>query len=148
MAGIKDIHNTMFQETIMVNENIISDTVTLSAIIDTVKFYGHEFLITGSEILDGEYVISIQEGNEVDDEATPTVITDGATADSEDILATLSNLTLTVAETGLTARLGYIGVKRWLRVELTSTATTSGGTFNILSVQENPRKAETEDSVN
>jgi len=147
MAGIKDIHNTMFQETIMVNENIISDTVTLSTIIDTVKFYGHEFLITGNEILDGEYVISIQEGNEVDDEATPTVITDGATADSEDILATLSNLTLTVAETGLTTRLGYIGVKRWLRVEITSTLTSSGGTFNVLSVQENPRKAETEDSV-
>lgn len=148
MAGQKDIHNTMFQATLAAQEVINSDTVTLSAIIDTVKFSGHEFLVIGSSINDGEYVISIQEGDEVDDEANPTSIDDGATAASEDILATLANLTLTVAETGLTTRLGYIGTKRWLRVEITSTNTSAGAVLNILSVQENAKRAATEDSVN
>lgn len=147
MAGLKDIHNTMLQTTLLAQGSITGDGDTLSAIIDTVKFSGHEFLVIGSSINDGEHVITIQEGDEVDDEATPTTIDDGTETATEDILATLANLTMTVADTGLTTRVGYIGSKRWLRVVLTSTSVSSGAVFNIIAVQENPKKAETEDSV-
>ena len=146
MAGQKDIHNTMLQTTLFIDPIISTNTISLSKIIDTVKFSGNEFLIIATAITDGTYVISVQEGDEVDDEATPTVITDGATVETEDLLVTLSNLTFTVAETASTSRVGYIGSKRWLRLEIESTDVSTGGIFSTVSIQGNPKRAETEDN--
>jgi len=144
--SVKDLHNNIEQKVLLAQTEITSNTDTLSAIIDTTAYMGHEFIVIASEISDGVYDIAINEGDVVDDVAAPTTITDAAEAASDDLLVTAANLQLVVADSGKSVRVGYIGTKRWLQVKLTSTAVTGGAFFNVLSVQGIAKFARTPDA--
>lgn len=140
------MHNNIVQTTVLAHSNITTNTSTLSTIIDTSKFMGTEFIVTGSDITDGSYALAINEGNTVNSVTAPTSITDLAVTDSADLLATTANLTMVAADDGKSVRIGYIGNKRWVQLKITSTSTTTGAFFNCVVLQGIPKNAPTVDT--
>lgn len=254
----KDLHNVIDHETLLAQELIASNKTKKTIVVDTALFMANEFLVVASEVIDGSYVISLNESDEadftsgveqamsrtVDTEPTAdgnitltitatqmfnspkavivaildaddtdgvatkiraglagdadvarffdvsgeaseviltakvadeddaamefaftdtgttgadlaaqvdtagvkaSVLTSGTAVDSDDLLVTAANLTITSADTGKSVRLGYRGPKRYIELQIVSTGVTSGATFNVLSVNGHPNLARTDD---
>lgn len=67
--SVKDLHNTMLQTTLLSQKVINSNKTTTSVVIDTQKYMGQEFLVQASKVLDGNYVLSVNESDSVGDSA-------------------------------------------------------------------------------
>lgn len=111
---------------------ITSDTATNGSILDSKGFESLDVVLAGV-ITDGSYVVSIVEGDEVDDVDAPTTITDAAAVDASFIIGALPSL---VAVTGQSiSHFGYVGKKRYQQITVTSTVTTTGGIFTAVATK-------------
>lgn len=90
--SVKDIHNNINQTTLLAQKVINGNGTTTGVVIDTQKFMAHEFLV-GSKILDGNYVLSINEADEVGDSAG-TLQSMSRTVDTEPTAD--GNITITI----------------------------------------------------
>jgi len=138
-----DLHNET-KDFVALNIGTIStNTDTDGAIIDTSGFEATKFIIHSGTITDGVYVPSIYES---DDSAMA-----GATVIAADFLIGTTNVTgerpsyatipvapvtdatfSLAADSNKVARIGCLNKKRYIRLRLTSTGTSSGGILSAV----------------
>jgi len=116
---IQDIHSLSEAQIALASQTISTDTDTVGAIIDTKDFEALEFLFASGTITDGAYAVKLQHGD------------DSGLSDSADVSAAemLGNADYALTDDDTAKRMGYIGKKRYVRVVITSTGTSSGGTL-------------------
>lgn len=93
--------------------------------VDLQGFDAATVVIQVGTITDGTHTLKIQES---DDNSTFTDV------DAADLIGTLSNLASDTNQ-----RIGYIGIKKYIRVVSTVAGTTSGGIYGALVIRGNAR---------
>lgn len=122
---VNDLHHHTAVESALDSQTIGTDTTTLGNIIDTAGFEALEFILQSGTITDGAYAVSLQEGDD-------SGLSDAAAVSAEE---TLGNADFALADDDTAKRIGYIGKKRYCRLAIVSTATTSGGVFSAAAMK-------------
>jgi hypothetical protein len=108
---------------------ISSDTTTTGAIIDTKDYDGGlYFAMFAYAYTDGTYTMKIEHGDD-------SGLSDAADVDSAMLVyGTLPALTAALAEGGVLAKEGVHSTKRYVRVSIVSTSTTTGASLAVVAV--------------
>ena len=133
--SVFDLHNNVFGVSAINSGSITTDTVTNGNIIDTAGFEALEFVVQSGAITDGDYVLSLQDGDIAN-------LSDAAAVDDELVLG--SGSAFAAADDDTVKRLGYIGKKRYVRLAITSTNTSTGGLFSGSALLASPHHAPTD----
>ena len=109
--------------------SVALSATTNGLIIDTKGFESVTFEINVGTATAGfdssnKFVVTASAGNAVNDETTPTSITDAATVTSADLIGTPPELDAT-GDDEKVYRFGYRGVKRYIRLVFTETGTAA-----------------------
>lgn len=130
---MQDLHNNIKPSVALDVAAISSDTTTVGNTIDTADYGSLEFVVVAGTLTDGSYAVQLFEGDESDmsDESQVT--------DTDDLLG--SAITIALTEDDTVERIGYRGNKRYVRLKVVSTSTTSGGTLGAVAIQGHPRTA-------
>lgn len=127
-----DMHTKINPSSGLNIQSIASDTTVNGVIIDTQNHESIEWLIFSGTITDGTYTPTIEES---DDSGLA-----GATTVSADfLLGTVANATFVAADDNVVKRIGSVGKKRYQRLSLVSTGTSTGGTLSAIAVLGNAR---------
>ncbi|TWB19204.1 hypothetical protein [Nitrospirillum bahiense] len=128
---MRDLHHNIGAVTAL-SAQVITTSAVNGAIIDTLGFNGLEFVVTAGTITDGTVAATLTEGDAAN-------LSDGAAVTSDGILGTLPSFVAT--DDGKTKRVGYSGSRRYVRLTLTPTGATSGGTYAAVAVLGFPSNA-------
>lgn len=90
-------------------------------------------LVHTGTITDGTHTVEVQDS---DDDATYTAVTDQFLQGTEPAIGTSDDDSM--------FHIGYIGVRRFVRVSVTTAGATSGGTFGAVVVLGEPRRGPTD----
>ena len=126
-----DLHDNCQVLNALDSQTISTDTTTNGEIIDTSSFHGLEFFLKSAAITDGTYTVTLTEGDD-------SALGDGTTVDAADLLGSIA---FVAAEDDTPKRIGYIGKKRYVRMNVVSADTTSGGVFDGVAVLFAPNHA-------
>lgn len=124
----KDMISNIAAEEVLAETAITTDTTTLAAIHDGQGFCSVSYLINLTDVTDGDYVIQITEGDD-------SGLSDGALAAADRILG---SVTFDSTSSGKMLRIGYVGHKRFSRIDFVSTNTTTGATLDVKAVDGHP----------
>lgn len=119
-----DMHHSVTPETGFDLAIIATDTTSLGNIIDTATYESLEFLLISGTIADGAYAVSLQEGDD-------SGLSDVAAVSADE---TLGDADFALTDDDTSKKIGYIGKKRYVRLSIVSTATTSGGTLGAIAL--------------
>ena len=133
--GQRDAHNSVEQKSALDLQEITSDTTTVGNILDLANVEAIELFVVGGTITDGAYAVLVEDGND-------SGLSDAAAVADAQLLGTESDAGFAASDDDKVSRIGYIGNKRFLRVSLVSTGTTSGGFFAVLAVLSHFRRTE------
>ena len=124
MNNVFDLHHKIAALIALASAAIATDTTTDGIIIDTAGYTALSFLLTSGTVTDGAYVVSMQHGD------------DSGLSDAADVPAAgiLGDADFALADDDEVKRIGYIGSKRYVRLKIVSTATTTGGIFSAAAV--------------
>lgn len=126
-----DLHHQVKAAVALDSQTISTDTTTNGNVIDTLDFESLEFLVLSGAITDGTYTLLLEESDEVTFGGEETAVpADQILGDTVDFVA---------ADDDAVRRIGSIGKKRFQRLSIVSTGTTSGGVFAALAVLGHPR---------
>ncbi len=128
MSKLFDLHDNCEVANALSSQTIATDTTTNGEIIDTQGYHGLEFILKSGTITDGAYTVTLTEGED-------SGLSDGTTVAAANLLGSIS-FALTDDDTA--KRVGYIGKKRYVRLNIVSTGTTSGGLFDGVAVKFSP----------
>ena len=131
LGKLFDLHDNCEVANALDSQTISTDTTTNGEIIDTLGFHGLEFILKAGAVADGAYTVTLEHGDDA-------ALADAAAVDAADVLGSIA-----VADTDDNAakRIGYIGKKRYVRMNVVSTSTSSGGAFDGVAVKFSPRHA-------
>ena len=128
-----DLHSTVSGEVALAVQDIASDTTTVGLIIDTAGFESLEYFVTSGTLTDGDYAFKLEEGDD-------SGLSDVADVPVDNILGVLTGFADT--DDDAVKRVGSIGKKRYQRLSIVSTGTTTGGTnFTAMAVKGHPKSA-------
>jgi hypothetical protein len=108
---------------------ISSSTTTAGNIIDTQGFNSLTFILNVGTRTDGTYTLSIEHGDNA-------ALSDTATPAADDLVGTAAGTAISAAQT--LKKLGYVGIKRYVRVNVVSTSVTTGATVSVVAVLGRP----------
>lgn len=126
-----DLHDNCEVALALAAQTIATDTTTNGAIIDTLGFHGLEFILQSAAITDGAYTVTLTHGDD-------SGLSDGATVSADDLLGSIA---FADTDDNAAKRIGYIGKKRYVRLNVVSTGTTTGGAFAATAVKFSPKHA-------
>lgn len=112
-----DGHNNIDDLVALDSAAISTDTTTVGNIIDSVGFESLEFLVHAKTITDGAYALLLEEGD-------ASNLSDAAAVPAEETLGALTGFV--AADDDTVKRVGSIGKKRYQRLSIVSTGTTTG----------------------
>lgn len=130
----RDLHNNIKATPALNPQAIASSTTVNGAIIDLAGYESAEFLIQSATLTDGTYTPSITEGD-------ASNLSDGAAVAAGDLIGTVADATFAATADNSVKKLGYKGGKRYIRLNITSTGVTSGGTLAAVAVLGHPKSA-------
>ena len=125
-----DLHNSILQKisfplgTVAMNETIAGE------IIDTHGFESVEFIVTSRTLTDGDYAFFIEDGS-------ASNLSDAELVPGELVLG--GPMTYDSTEDATSKRVGAVSKKRYVRISVTSTNVTSGGSFSGIGILGNPQ---------
>lgn len=128
--AVKDIRSHA-QSNVALSANVTTDTTTNGAILDTANFdLGLMFTLMASEYTDGTYDVTIEHGNDA-------ALADAAALSSDNLIGTLANMQLTaVSASGAKLKtIGVFGNKRYVRLNIVSTAVVTGANLQVIATQ-------------
>ena len=120
-----DLHNSVVQAMAIPVTTLSTNTTLVGIIIDTLTFESIEFIALSRSTTDGDYDFSIEQGS-VDD------LSDAEQVPPELIIGTLP--VYDDAEDNVVKRVGVVGKKRYVRMSVTSSNVSSGGTFGAIAI--------------
>lgn len=129
-----DLHNNIANRPALNPQAITTNTTVNGAIIDLAGFNSAEFLVQSATLTDGTFTPSITEGNAAN-------LSDGTVTAAADLLGLIASATFVATEDNAVKKLGYAGTKRYIRLNVTTTGVTSGGTIAAQVVLGNPQHA-------
>lgn len=134
----RDLHNN-FTRSVGLAPVVVSDnTAQNTAIVDLQGYESVEFVIMTGVLADADatFAVTMTAGDAVNDETTPTSITDSAAADSACLLGTLAAAGFTFAADGALRSVGYNPTKgdgkRWVRLTITPSANAGSAPLAVL----------------
>jgi len=126
-----DLHNDVDAAMALKEAAITTNTTTVGEIIDTKDFGSLEYIISSGTITDGAYALKLEEGDD-------SGLSDAADVATADILGDLVGFVDT--DDDAVKRVGSIGKKRYQRLSIVSTGTTTGAdSIGAVAVQGNPK---------
>ncbi|MBL4700589.1 MAG: hypothetical protein JKX85_04950 [Phycisphaeraceae bacterium] len=128
-----DLHSNVKQAVALDSQDITTDTTTVGNIIDTVNFDSLEYIIQSGTITDGAYALKLEQGDD-------SGLSDAADVPADEILGVLTGFV--AADDDAAKRVGSIGKKRFQRLSIVSTSTTTGATkMSAVAVLGHPQSA-------
>ncbi len=127
----KDLISNIAAEEVLAETTIGTDTTTLASIHDNQGFMSLSFLINLTSVTDGSYTIQVTEGDDPG-------LSDGVLAAADRLLGTL---TFDTVDAGKMLRVGYVGHKRFARLEIVSTGTSTGAVLDVKAIDGHPLEA-------
>ncbi len=128
MFQVFDLHNEATSKLGLTVAAIATNTTTSGAIIDTAHYESLEFYMISGTITDGTYTAALYHGND-------SGLSDAALVSTEE---TLGTAVLISTSDNVTARIGYVGKKRYVQLRVVSTGVTTGGTMGAVAVLGTP----------
>ena len=122
----RDLKSSVSVASAFDSATISSDTTTTGNIIDSQGFESLTFSILPGTITDGAYTVIIEDGEEAN-------LSDAAVVSSELIIGSLPAFDNTESNTA--KAFGTVGKKRFSRISIVSTGTSSGGVFSATVVK-------------
>lgn len=119
------MHNEVYATVARNTAAISTDTTTAGTIIDTRGYEAVEFIFFSGARTDGTYTPLIEESDD------SGLSGSNAVAD-EDLLGTEAAAAISAANT--VKRIGYVGHKRYVRLSVVSTGTSSGATVGAVAI--------------
>lgn len=130
-----DLHSNVKQEVALDAQDITTNTTTNGNVIDTRGFESLEYIIQSGTITDGAYAFLLEEDDVVG-------FTSSSVVPADETLGVLTGFVAADDDTAL--RVGSIGKKRFQRLSIVSTGTSTGGTkFSSVAVLGHPQSAPT-----
>lgn len=133
--GQRDAHNSVEQKVALAIQAITTDTTTAGAILDLANVEAIEFLIAAGVLTDGAYAVLIEHGND-------SGLSDAAAVADAQLLGTELLAGFALTDDNKVSRIGYIGNKRFVRLSIVSSSTTTGGTLGAVAVLSHFRRTE------
>lgn len=133
----REIHNILFPNVALDQQEITSNTTTVGNIIDTQQSAGFnslEFYIQSGVLTDGDYAILLEQGNDPG-------LSDAAPVPDVDLTNLEASAAFVAADDQSVKRIGYIGDKEFVRASLVSTNVSTGGFFTIMALLGHTRNA-------
>jgi len=127
----RDMANNIGAEEVLAVTAITTNTTTAASIHSSVGFEALTYLINLTDVTDGDYVIRIVEGDDPG-------LSDGVDADATRILLTTSFDSTNDTQM---LRTGYVGHKKFTRLEIDSTSVTTGATLDVKALDGEPLTA-------
>ena len=131
MFQVFDLHNEATSRLGLAVAAITTNTTTSGAIIDTAHYESLEFYLISGTITDGTYTAQLWHGNDA-------ALADAVQLTGEEVLGSVA---LVAANDNATARIGYVGKKRYVQLRIVSTDVTTGGTLGAVAVLGTPHHA-------
>ena len=131
MFQVFDLHNEATSRLGLTVAAITTNTTTSGAIIDTAHYESLEFYLISGTITDGTYTAQLWHGNDA-------ALADAAQLTGEEVLG---SAVFVAASDNATARIGYVGKKRYVQLRVVSTGVTTGGTMGAVAVLGTPHHA-------
>lgn len=103
-----------------------SSTTTNGDIIDMLGYDSATFIIFSGAVTDGTYTPNIIEGDN-------SALSDGTSVTADYLIGTYAGAAINTANTH--KKLGYVGKKRYIRLQIISTGVTTGGSIGADLVQ-------------
>ena len=133
----KDLKNSILEKVALNIQAISSDTTTDGAAIDTKGYQSVTFVLQSATLTDGTYTPVIEESDTGDFSGEENAVADA------DLLGTEAAAAFAAADDNEVRRIGYVGNKRYVRLTLVSTSTSTGGTLGAVAILGHPEVQET-----
>lgn len=128
-----DLHSNVKGLIALDVQDITTNTTTVGNIVDTLGFESLEYMIQSGTITDGAYAFLLEDGDD-------SGLSDAAAVSADETLGVLTGFVAADDDTPL--RVGSISKKRFQRLSIVSTGTSSGGTnFTSHAVLGHPKSA-------
>lgn len=128
----KDQNSVLTPVTALKPQVIASDTTTVGPTIDLALFAALTIAFLTGVLTDGAYAVKLFEGDASD-------MSDEAEVAAADIIGTVPSIAAT--DDNKEYQFGYKGTKRYVRLKVVSTSTTSGGLVSAVAIKGGPRHA-------
>lgn len=123
-------------------QTISSNTTTAGDIIDTAGFESAVFGIHTGTVTDGDYAILLEHGDN-------SSLTDAVAVPDADLIGTEAGASFTAdGDDNKVSKVGYIGIKRYVRMSIVSANTSSGAVVGGYCILGNPHNAPQSSQVN
>ena len=126
MATAFDIHSNMIISLALPELSLGGATTFSGSIINTDTLEGLEFVISMGTITSGVATFLLEDGDDPG-------LSDAATVTGDDLLG--NNPRFVVGDTDTVARVGYVGNKRFVRLNITVTGATVNVNISAIAVQ-------------
>ena len=138
---MKDNHNDMVPAVALNLQTVSSDTTTNGNIIDLQGFESCEFVFVTGTVTDGDYAVLMHEGDAAD-------LGDAAAIADADLIGTEA-LASFAADTddNVLSKIGYKGGKRYVRLSVVSSSTSSGAVLGAVCIKGHPAHAPKSDQT-
>lgn len=127
-----DLKNNVSVANALNIQAISSNTSVAGVSIDTKGFESATFAIQSGTLTDGTYTPEVSES---DDNSTFTAVAD------DFLIGTEANAVLVATDDNKVKTIGYVGKKRYVKLTITSTGVTSGGTLGASVILGHPKSA-------
>ncbi len=127
-----DLKNNVSVANALNIQAISSNTSVAGVSIDTKGFESATFAIQSGTLTDGTYTPEVSES---DDNSTFTAVAD------DFLIGTEANAVLVATDDNKVKTIGYVGKKRYVKLTITSTSVTSGGTLGASVILGHPKTA-------
>lgn len=126
-----DLHNNIFVENALNNTAISSNTTTTGSAISVAGYEAIEIVFKAGAITDGDYTPLITESDTSG--GSYTAVSDDDLIGTEAAAAFLDD-----DDDHKVSRIGYRGIKPYIKVALVSTNVTTGGTLGAIVIKGKP----------
>lgn len=129
-----DLTSSLAPAVALTIQTINTNTTTFGAIIDSLGFEALDFNILTGTVTDGTYVITMQDGDD-------SGLSDAAAVAADFIIGLMPPIV--AADDNVARHFGYVGKKRYVRLQIVSTGTTTGAVIGAVAVKGHAKSAPT-----
>jgi len=121
-------YNHVVTKVALTNQTISTNTTTNGATVDRYGFNSVSFTVLSGSVTDGSYAITVEDSE------------DGSSWAAAAAASVQGSMTVAATDDNEVNEIGYIGVKRYVRIKIVSTGVTTGGVFGAIAALGEPRR--------
>lgn len=125
----KDLHNAIKAVLALAPVVATDNTVLNTGIIDTQGFESCEFVIATGTLadVDATFAVTLTAGDDA-------ALADGAAPAASELLGTLALASFTFAADNVTKKIGYVGIKRYIKLTITPAANAGNAPLSVVAI--------------